>query len=92
MNVQVLFVDTKYSILTFCDSDRLFSLIQTVLWPPYDFVNYTFAEEIFNELSINVENIKDFSDSSMISANYTLVCFCAYCLIKNRITIIIKVA
>ena len=70
------------SILMFCDSDRLYSVILTVLEPPYSQINYKFADETFEYLSLNVWLIKDLSVGSVINGNHIIAYVSIWILMK----------
>lgn len=82
MNVQVMYVTGNFSILTFCDWDRLFSLILTLSPPPYTEYDYEFAQDVFESLSLNVESIKDFSLASMVQVSDVVTYFLIFLIVK----------
>ncbi|KAG5683297.1 hypothetical protein PVAND_012584 [Polypedilum vanderplanki] len=78
-NIEVMYTNENITILTFCDSDRLFSLVLTNNDDPYTKENYELADtgtEIFKQYSINVEAIKLFSAANIVEFYSILLWFC----------------
>lgn len=68
-------MNQNITVLTFCDSDRLFSLLLSKKKPPYDKHDGKLADEafeVFDEFSLNIESIKDFSTASNNCINLIL--------------------
>ncbi|CAH1717749.1 unnamed protein product [Chironomus riparius] len=82
ITIQVLYVQRNLSILMFCDSDRLYSVILTVLEPPYSQINYKFADETFENLSLNVWLTKDLSFANIINGNHIIAYVCVWIVMK----------
>lgn len=79
----MLYVQRNISILMFCDSDRLYSVILTVLEPPYSQMTYKFADETFENLSLNVWLIKDLSAAGIINGNHIIAYVCTWIIMTS---------
>jgi hypothetical protein len=79
-NIQVMSTNENITILTFCDSDRLFSLVLTDDDEPYTDENYNQAVreiEIFRHYGIYIGGIKQFSVGNVVSGSGIMVWVCA---------------
>jgi len=83
ITIQVLYVQRNISILMFCDSDRLYSVILTVLESPYSQMTYKFADETFENLSLNVWLIKDLSVAGAINGNHIIAYVCTWIIMTS---------
>lgn len=78
VNIQVMFANGNYSILLFCDSRVLFSLVListniTITETIYDF---EFAEDIIKDSFLSVEGVKFFSTANVNFINWTFLLIC----------------